>query len=67
MKNMSKNPKPVLPVAVFNAPTWPVGSPFSPEAPKTGIKSVLRAVWRLRTMDGLAPGSRFEWMEVSDA
>lgn len=43
------------------------GGQFSSEAPQRAIKSLLRALPRLRTMDGLAPGSQFSWWEVSDA
>lgn len=67
MKITPRIQKPGNAPTASEAPGASKGGAFSSEAPQKAIKSVLRALPRLRTLDGLAPGSQFSWREVCDA
>jgi len=63
---MTKTQKANLPAIASEAPRGSEHAAGRTSPPQKAIKSLLTGVWRLRTLDGVAPGSRFLWLEVSD-
>jgi hypothetical protein len=65
MTNPPEIKKPGLPATASDGASTSVGGRFSPRCPQQAIKSLLNGTSCLRTTPGIAPESRFEWLEVS--
>jgi hypothetical protein len=59
-----KTQKPILPASASALPPESQGSHFSNRRVCKPSSAICNGVYRLFFMDGLAPGSRFSWLEV---
>jgi len=61
-----KTQKPYLAATASKADPTPQEGGFESRRAYRPVKGVLKGIKRLRTMDGVAPESRFSWLEVSN-